>query len=445
MEKIQKLIVTIIASCIITYVSAQDTIRHLSLAQACRLAVDSNTNVLNAKLETQKTHYQTKETQSKLYPQLEGYSDFNYYYAIQKMLFPGEFFGETGEIPVEIGTKYEWNSGFKASLTLYNQSLYTSIKLAKRMQSISELSLEQKKEELVYQVSQVYFLCKSTSSQVSFLEKNMQNTDHLLEILHSQNENGVARKIDYTKVQVTKNNLQTQIDNLIQLEKQQLALLKFLIGINPGSQVELTDSLSFTSESPNFQLPDFNQRTDVGLLNKQIEVTTLNKKANMQAYLPTLSASAQHFYQGLRNEFDYFKGRRNTFFKVGYIGVSLSIPIFDGFEKHSKNQQYNIELQQLQNSLKNTTTSYNKDFIDAINQYSKSLKALLRQQENIKIAEDDYNVTLQGYRQQIVLLSDLMLSENSLTEARLSFVDALLTLKNAELELKKLKNELLKF
>ena len=423
-------------------VVAQDSITSVSLSQACRLGIDHNLMITNATLETQKAGYQLKETQSKLYPQLEGYSTFNYYFGIPKILMPGEIFGQTGEIPVEIGTKYDWNSGFSASLTLYNQSYFTTIKIARKMQMISRLTLQQKKEELAYQVSQVYYLCKTTGSQIAYLEKDMTNAVHLMEIVKSQNENGVARKIDYSKVLVNKNNLQTQIENLVLLHDQQLGLLKFLIGMDENRKVELTDSLVCINDQTS-TLPNLNNLTEVKLIDGQIEITALNRKANQQSYLPTLSGSGQLYYQGQQNEFNFFNGGPDKFFKVGFVGLTLNVPIFDGFGKQAKNRQYAIELQQLQNTRKNRLTGFNKDFTEATKLYRNSLNALLRQKENIKIAEEDYNLSLQGYKQQVVPLSDVMLSENSLTEARLSYVNALLQLKNAELEVRKSKGELL--
>jgi len=423
---------------------AQDSITSVSLSQACRQGIDHNLMIANATLETQKAGYQLKETQSKLYPQLEGYSTFNYYFGIPKILMPGEIFGQTGEIPVEIGTKYDWNSGFSASLTLYNQSYFTSIKIARRMQTITRLTLQQKKEELAYQISQVYFLCKTTGSQIAFLEKDRVNAIHLMEILKSQNENGVARKIDFSKVLVNKNNLQTQIENLILLRDQQLGLLKFLIGMDENRKVELTDSLTYNNDQPS-SLPNLNSLSELKQIDGQIEITTLNKKANQQSYLPTLSGSGQLYYEGQQNEFNFFKGGPDKFFKVGFVGITLNVPIFDGFGKQAKNRQYAIELQQLQNTRKNSLTGFNKSYNEATQQYNNSLNALLRQKENIKIAEEDYNISLQGYKQQVVPLSDVMLSENSLTEARLSYVNAILQLKNAELEVRKSKGELLNY
>jgi len=422
---------------------AQDSITSVSLSQACRLGIDHNLMIANAALEMHKAHYQVKETQSKLYPQLEGYSTLNYYFGIPKMLMPGEIFGQTGEIPFEIGTKYDWSSGFSASLSLYNQSYFTSIKVAKCMQTVSRLNLQQKKEELAYQVSQVYYLCKTTDSQIAYLKKDMTNASHLLEILKSQNENGMVRKIDYSKVLVNKNNLQTQIENLILLRDQQLGMLKFLIGINENSKVELTDSLTYSNNSGTIELPDLNNLSELKLMDEQIEITTLSRKANRQSYIPTLSGTGQLYYQGQQNEFNFFKGGSDKFFKVGFVGITLNVPIFDGFGKQAKNKQYEIELQQLQNTRRNSLTGYSKNFSEAVQQYTNSHNALLRQKENIKIAEEDYSISLQGYNQQVVPLSDVMLSENSLTEARLSFVNAMLQLKNAELEVRKSKGELL--
>jgi outer membrane protein len=273
----------------------------------------------------------------------------------------------------------------------------------------------------------------------------MKNTVHLLEILRNQNDNGVARKIDYSKVLVIKNNLQTQIDNLVQLSLQQSGLLKYLIGIDLASKIKLSDSLSFSQVSNTSEIPDFKNQSEIKLLNNQIEISSLNKNAVQRSYLPTLSGIGQFYYQVQENDLHFFKGSSDKFFKVGLVGISLSVPIFDGFEKHSKIMQYEVELLQLQNTLKNTQISYSKDYSDALQQYTNSYNALLRQQENIKIAEEDYNLSFQGYSQQVVSLSDLMLSENSLTEARLSHVNALLQLKNAELDIKKLKGELLNY
>jgi outer membrane protein len=428
-----------------TNVLAQDPSLQLSLREACIMAAEKNINVMNAGLEQRKTHYLTDEARSKLYPQIEGYSNFNYYYSIPKMVLPGEIFGQTGMIAVQIGTKYDWSNGFRASQVLYNQSYFTSLKLSGRLESISGLTLQQKKEEIVYQVSQVYYLCQATEKQIVQLNLTKNNTEKLLAIAKLQQENGIILKADYSRLIVTKTNLQTQIDNLNQLYQQQLGMLKYLLGLTQNLKVDLTDSLSVPATETSIIPPDFRNRTEIQILNKQLELTSLTKAMNKQAYLPTLSGFGQFYFQGQRDQFDFFKGGNDKFFKVGFVGLSLSFPIFDGFEKHSKIRQGDIELEQLSNTQKSTMEYFSKEFKDAIVQYNNNLTIVIRQQENIKTAEESYSVSLQGYRQQVFSLSDLLMSENSLTEARLSYYNALLQLNNAALDVKKAKGELLNY
>lgn len=422
---------------------AQDSTLYLSLKQSCQMGIEKNADVQNAVLDQRKTAYQFKEAQSKLYPQIEGYSSFNYYYAIPKMLLPGEIFGQTGLIPVEIGTKFDWNSGFKASQVLYSQSYFTSVQLARRMTSMGDLTIQAKKEEVVYQISKIYYLCLTTEKQMEQLGKTMQNTNRLLEISKLQSENGIIRKVDYSRVVVNKSNLQTQIDNLNQLYQQQLTLLKYLAGVNLTSKVALSDSLVFSPETIAQQVPGFDNRTELKVLDKQEEITRLTQKFNRQSYLPTLSGIGQYYYQGQRNEFDFFNGGNDKFFRTGFIGLSLNLPIFDGFEKRWKTKQQEVELLKLKNTKENTAAYLTKEYLDAISLYNNGIQALLRQQENIKIAEEAYDISLQGYRQQVVPLSDLLLSDNSLTEARLSYFNAFMQLKNAQLDVKRAKGELL--
>lgn len=421
--------------------TAQERTLKLSLGKACRLAIDSNLQIINARIEIQKNHFQELEAKSKLYPTVEGYSGFNYYYAIPRMMMPGEFFGQEGEISVEIGTKFDWSSGFKASMSLVDLSKITAIQLARSMKEMGNLSLEKKEEEILYQVHQLYYLSQSTSEQIACLHKNLANTDRLLEILDSQIQNGVARKIDYSKVSVTKNNLLTQIDNLQKLKDQQNNMLKYILGLNRNEQVQLTDSLKSQLENSELNLPDFASHHDIKLVENELKTTRLSKQLIAREYIPTLAASSQFYYQGQQNKFNFFDGS-DRFFHVGFVGLNLNVPIFDGFEKRNKIRQYNSEIEQLQNTRQNALNSLGKDFENALSEYDISLKAIRRQQENMKVAENNYNISLDQYKQQMLLLSELILAENSLTEARLSYVDAVLQLNNAALELKKINGKL---
>ncbi len=270
--------------------------------------------------------------------------------------------------------------------------------------------------------------------------------DRLLKITELQSRNDLIRKTDHSRVAVAADNLQTQIDNLDQLYNNQLGILKYLIGLPMETEVVLSDTFVLSQEnmlSDLFNKAGLRDRTELQVLDKQIEITELTRKSVRQSYLPTLTGFGQLYYQGQRNEFDFFKGGDDKFYRVGLVGVNLTIPLFDGFEKRSKIKQYDLELIQLRNVRENRLEYFSKELIDVLNQYRNSLEILRRQEKNIQVAEEIYDVSLQGYRQQVVLLSDLLMSENELTEARLSYSNALMQLKNAGLEMRKVKGEML--
>lgn len=414
----------------------------LSLKETCRLGIEQNTDLLKSSLELQKKDYRLQEKKSRLYPQLEGYSNFGYNYAIPKLIIPGEIFGQTGPMAVEIGTRFDWRSGLRATQLLFNQSYHTSLQLAGSMESMESLNHQQKKEELIFQLSQLYHLCQTTRRQIEQLEAAMDNMEQLLGIAKLQYEQGIIRKVDHARVLVNQNNLQTEADQLLQLHTEQLNMLKYLIGLPVETALFLSDSLSFFPTPQIQTVTDLSQRTELRLLEKKMEMTRLTQKMNRQSRLPTLTGFGEFYFQGQRNRFDYFRGGDDTFYKVGVVGITLQIPLFDGFERKAKSKQFDLELEQLKNSREQLIDYYSKEIADAVTLYESSYRAILRQGENIRVAEKTYEVSLQGYRQQMVPLSDLLLSENSLTEARLSYYHALLQLKNAELGMMKARGEL---
>jgi outer membrane protein TolC len=315
------------------------------------------------------------------------------------------------------------------------------LKIARQNTGVEQLNLQQKKEELVYQISQVYYLCLATRQQTKHLSTTVENMDKLLQITELQEQAGIIRKVDHDQILVDQNNLQTEIDNLDQLYEQQLNLLKYLAGIDLNTNVELTDSFS-VPHSINGDIQAWENRTGIKQLDAQLEKARFSLKMNKQEYLPVLSGFVQYYYQGQRDRFDFFDGGSDRFFKAGFVGMSLSVPIFDGFEKREKIRQQKFTIQQLQNSRTYTLGYFRKEYKDARLQYENNQTTLNRQEENIRIAEENYRVALLGYQQQTTSLSDLLRAQNSLTEARLSYDNALLQLKNAALDLVKARGEL---
>jgi outer membrane protein TolC len=443
--KTTKLLTGFLTGLVMLQIDAQDIPLELSLDQVRHLAMENNVTIRNAGLSLDKSYYQRRELQGNLYPKIDGFSTFSYYYAIPKMIVPGEIFGQPGMIPVQIGTTYDWSTGFRASQVLYNKSYYTSLKLARQMELLAGLSLQQQKEAIAYQVSQIYFLCKNTEKQIEMLTLNLQRHEKLADITWQQSNQGIVLKIDHSRVLVYINNICTQIENLELLYQHQTGWLKYLSGIDLSRKLILTDSLRPEILTSSALPPDYSNHSAIRYLDKQIEITRLSKASQSQEILPSLSGFAQFYYQGQQNEFDFLRRMNQKFFRVGYLGISLNVSLFNGFSHQARLRQNDLDLQQLQNTRADTWNGLAKAYEEALSQYKNSISAIERQINNIRVAEEVVSASLLGYEQQVTSLSDVILAEASLTEARLSYYNALLMLRNAELDLEKAKGEILDF
>jgi outer membrane protein TolC len=419
-------------------VHAQEAYR-LSLQEAMTIAIDNNLGVKNAVLEWEKSQHVVSQAKSGLLPQIDAYSDFIYSYSIPRMAIPGEIVGQTGPIAVEFGTTYDWSFGLKASQIIYNQSYFTSIKLTQKMAEIDQLSTELQKEEIAYQVAQLYYLLAATSKQVDQLNLSLDNMHKLSAITSLKVDNEIARPAEHQRLLIEKNNLQNELSQLQLVKKQQENMLKYLLAYPPSASIELTDSLIY--KPIEFTNPNFELLPEVRILAKQVEAADLQLRVQKHANLPKLSLSAQHFYQGMHNEIRSFNSGEEAFFNGGIIGLHLSIPVFGGLSRKQNLAIERINLQQMMNNRRNSLELLEKDWIDAVLSYENQHQVYQRQLNNLDMAKENYQVNLLGYQEQVVSLSDLLQSESNLAETRLALYNSLLQLKNAELKIKKLQHQ----
>jgi len=419
--------------------SGQDTTQFLSLKQCLKIGLESGQSVINARFEKDRVGFQRKETLSKGLPQLEGYGTFDDYVQLPVLMIPGEIFNQPGTtIPVKFGTKYNLEGGFRATQLLYNQTFMVAVKLSGKYKEMSDLNYTKVCEDAVYDISKLYFLTLITIEQKHIVSNNIEYLKRLLKITESQLKTGFVRTVDFDRVKVNVENLNTELDNLTILLEQQLELLKYSIGIKKSGNIVLTDSLNIALISIE-AIPDSsgNKRTELAILEKQKELSLINKKLISAGYYPTLSAYGQYYYQGQRDQFDFFEPGGNKWANVGVVGLSLNVPIFDGFEKKAKVAQAKIDYQLAQNNYDFTSRYLNIEYTNAVKKYQNAKKAIQNQQMNSRLAEKVYEQSLLQYQQGIASLSDVLNSETSLSEARSNLINAMLQLRTAELDMLK--------
>jgi len=162
-----------------------------------------------------------------------------------------------------------------------------------------------------------------------------------------------------------------------------------------------------------------------------------------QSRWPVLTAFGQHYYQGMRDQFDFLDGGEDRFFLSGMIGIQLQVPLFSGFANQSRIRRKEAELQQVDLKREQMLMSLTAGYAEAVQNHHNSLLTLDMEQENLEAAKIIYQTNLAGYKQHVVSLTDLILSEYQLTKSRMELYNAHFAVQKAELTLRKIDGQLI--
>ncbi|MCL9808188.1 TolC family protein [Flavobacterium luminosum] len=423
----------------------QAQVKELTLKEALQFALENKSDAKKAKLQVENSNHQIAEVRAQALPQVNLTGGLTYNPILQESALPGEIFGQPGTIIlVPFGQK--WNSTAVASLTqnLFNQSVFTGLQAAKTTREFYAINQQLTEEQLIEKVSSSYYQVYVYQQKLKIAENNLESTKKVRDIIKGQYENGLAKKIDYDRMSVKVSNLEAakqQLTNAVQLQEN---TLKFFIGMAIDQPIKLPENtISVTAEAFTDKVETSN-RTELALLKKQEQLLTYQKKSYLAEYYPTLSLSANYGYQGLGKEMPWFAKPADGVYWTDFssVGLNLKMPLFNGFSTRSKVRQANINLQKIQEDIKDTELALNYGFENAKTQMNNSIININTQEQNVKLAQQVLDNTKNNYINGLASLTELLDAENSLTESQNNYTSAQLEYKLAEIQIIKSKGEL---
>lgn len=416
----------------------------LSVKEAVDLAFKNVPDVRNAALDIQIQRAQNKEITGQALPQLSGTASLNRYLQLPKILFPdasqaGIYDVLLRERLVPQGTPipapaiqaisfYQpWNAGIGATFSqiLFQPDVFVGLKARKTAINYSEATFNVIKERVRDSAYRRYYAILIAQKQSEFLEAGIGRLQKLYHDDSIMLVNGFAEKLDLDKVQVQLTNLQTSLSVLENSIKLAYAGLKYSIGISQQDTVVLREALTAEDVkedvlNDNFKYDD---RKEIQAIGYSRKLQVLNVERYRLGYIPTLTTTVNYSEQGQGQK---FITNKNTFWlKSSFVGLNLSVPIFDGFQRRYKIQQEKLNLQKVDNSIDNL-----KQVIDLQQTASKetlknTLLNLDAQQRNVKLAENVYNITKKKFEAGIGSSFEVLQSDTDWQTAQANYFTGL--------------------
>jgi outer membrane protein len=424
-----------IALLISSGVKAQTTpvVHQFSAKQAIDFGMKNSYQVKNALLDVLVQKQQNRELTASALPQINATGSLTDYLDIPVTLIPVKAFDSTAPSnlyePLKFGTK--WNSGASITLrqVLFDGQVFVGLAARKTVMDQRQASADVTQINIKANIYKVYYQLVASKTQIDLLDANivrLQKLDHDTKEIY---KNGFAERLDVDRLTVQITNLQTQELETKNNITNGYTGLKILLGMSVRDSLVLTDTLSEDQikqnvlENSNYNYADRKEYQISVLGNKLNELTV---KRYQQSQIPSLYFNGSYGKQGYsdNNNLDIFDAN-SSWYTTSYIGLNLSVPIFNGFSTRAKIQESKYQLQQSQNQLENTKLTIDNDVAVAKNNLTTSIATMDFQKQNMDLATTVYDQTKKKYEIGTGSLTDINNAQSDLQTAQTNYLTAL--------------------
>lgn len=422
-------------------VLAQDS-KTLTLSEAISHALEHKADAEKARLNIRKGDAEIAEVKANALPKISAVSSTTYNAILQEMVIPS-FVNPNETMKLVMGQKWTSSNGVQLQQVLFNQSVFTGLKAAKSTKEFYIINAQLTEEQLIEKVATAYYQVYQAEQMLKNIEDNLDITERTVGIIKGLYDAGLAKKIDYDRTTVALNNVKASRQQLVNSVALSENALKFMIGMPMEQDIDLPNATFEPSHLVSNEA-DFSQRTELKVLNKQLELLEWQKKASIAEYYPTATLTANYMWYGQGKKMPWFNGQSNGVYwsDISAIGLNINIPIFSGFAIKSKVEKNQIEIEKAQADLRETQLSLDLAYKNAVSQLENSAITISTQESNVKLAEEVVANTRANYKHGLATLNDILDADRDLIDARNNLTKAKLDYKLAEIELLKSQGKL---
>lgn len=419
-------------------VSTAGSAQTLTLQQCIDTALLHNRNIRLSQQDIHMAIVKNREVKSSLFPRLNGLADYRYYTDLPYQLMPAAAFGgpEGTYKEVQFGVPQNLNANLQLVVPVLSPTVLSAIKSTRLATDLMEIQKVKTDEEVVVEVTLAYYNAQILLNQLAFLDSNMMNSRRLIHTTTLLYQQQVAKGTDVDRLKLQSDQITTQRSNVLSQQQQVLNALKFLMGkpvsdtievlINDNSMVET----GFQSEIT----------TDMLLIDKRLELNYSELSGLRMSRIPSLSA------YGVYGTTGFGTTGSNSFFNfhpIGYVGAQLTFPLFNGLGTKQKIAGKKLEIEKTIIQKELVTEKARLDLINAEVQYALAHRNIKVVHSQVELANKIYNNTVLQNQQGLANITDLLLADNALREAQQDYILALVNLRKAELEYKRVTGNLI--
>ena len=393
----------------------------LSLKECLQIGIENNLSLRTSQNEVNKAKETISENRAKLLPQINLVGSFNDNFDPPVSVTDGRAYGKQYNVTQTL--QYNAAGGLQLQMPLYSQMAYTAADLARTMARLNELSYEKAREDLIVQIASIYYLIQNTKEQIGIINDNIKRFEELKEIAKAFYDNQMALEVDLQRINVRIESTQIQSANALAMLTKQYNMLKYILDYPAEEEIEVI--AKSVDEVEAAEMSGLNENMyELQLMQQKVALADQQTKLAKQGYLPTLALTGNVMYTAFSDKFKnwFHDTEANHWYNSNGIGISLRVPVFDGFEKRSKVRKAKIDAETARLGFENTLKGMQTNYANAVKDLTNNQRNYFRQRDNYRLAENIYDVTYNRYKEGIVSMVEVLTDQMSMSDAQNSYL-----------------------
>ncbi|MDR0368709.1 MAG: TolC family protein [Bacteroidales bacterium] len=407
-------------------VMGQDSLLRLSVKDAENYALEHNRLMKTASLDIKKAEATKWYAISTMLPQVTTALDYTDYLGYEVMLGAAGF-------------KMNPTTNFtaQAAIAVSGQQI-VSATLGKIAIDMAKTNYEKTERNIKSQLRTIYFSILAMENTVDLLDRNMDNMLKLEAFAQQSATVGVSEQTDADQISVQVSSMRNTINSTKRSLEMLYNSMRLMLGTKVDMKIVLTEDIGkvFDTETIEKLLDQgFSpaNNLDYQLTEKNVELAKKQVRINEWAYGPSLRLYYQYTGKIKKSDFDMNPPQ--------VIGLNLSIPIFSSGNKLAKvneakcdykSAMYNLETIEDQLKIQDRQLRYN---------LRTNLENYETQRKNIDVSQRVFTNISNKYEHGYASSIDLTNASTNLIAAQSNYIQAMLELLNAQIELETLLNK----
>ena len=400
----------------------------LSLEEAQDYAVQTNRSLRNASLAVQKAYAQRWQTIASMLPQVDLSWSFT-----SMMGYEMNF----GGMPIAMNDN--GTLGVTASVGINGQAIVGAL-LNNVAIDMQQLSLQQSEDNLRANIKTSYASVLVLQNVVNLLNTSLDNIERMAEMTQRSVDVGAAEQTAADLIKVRANTLKNNINANLRSTQLALNALKVLLDVPVETQLVLTSTLEdFLSAEAVLALLGNNfileNNLNYQLLEKNVDLAKKNVHMASWAYGPTVALAYQY------SEKSYFgKSEGLNMTPPNAISLNISMPLWSSGKRAAGVIEKKIALEEARNTFAETANNLGIQNEQLRYNLQNGYETYINEKDNMAVTQRVFESTTNKFNQGAASNLDLVNASNDLITAQSSYVQAVLTLVNAQVELEKFLN-----